>query len=161
MHQNLKDALEDFKKNKLPPPPELKCPHCGKPMSIGPVRVNFSSFNTDGSLDARFEVAYPCPEKNKEYYVTRAYYTRYPDRGWHPTGGGGSCYIATAAYGTPLHHDLDILRNFRDKHLPSCLIDLYCKSSPPIADFIKDKDWLRFLCRQPIRLIVKLYGRVV
>lgn len=161
MHQNLKDAIEDFKKNKLPPPPELKCPHCGNLMTISPIRIDYSSFNTDGGLNARFEVNYHCPEKCKVYYIARAYDSRSPIRNWHPTGGGGSCYIATAAYGTPLHHDLDTLRAFRDKDLPSYLVNLYYKSSPPIATFIKDKDWLRFLVRQPIRLAVKILGRVV
>ena len=51
------------------------------------------------------------------------------------------CFIATAAYGTPMASEIQILRSFRDKYLlttPSgqAFVDLYYKVSPPIADFV-------------------------
>jgi hypothetical protein len=53
----------------------------------------------------------------------------------------GPCFIATAAYGSPLHPHLDILRDFRDTYLmPSRfgqkLVGLYYKYSPYVAELI-------------------------
>ena len=70
------------------------------------------------------------------------------------TSGGGLDTIFRVTYYC-IHEDLDTLRRFRDNCLPKDLVTLYYKTSPPIANFIKEKDWLRFLVRQPIRLIVK------
>lgn len=53
-------------------------------------------------------------------------------------GGGGGCFIATAAYGTPLANDIDTLRIFRDHYLLTNVFgtifsDSYYRLSPPLA----------------------------
>jgi hypothetical protein len=63
------------------------------------------------------------------------------------------CFIATAAYGTPLHEDLDVLRDFRDVYLMTNQIgraftDIYYSTSPPIADVIRDNEGLRTIVRK-------------
>jgi len=67
-------------------------------------------------------------------------------------GGGGSggrgCFIATAAYGSPLEQDVVILRKFRDEYLEKTplgkeLIELYYKYSPPIAEKIARNSLLK------------------
>jgi len=63
-----------------------------------------------------------------------------------------TCFIATAAYGTSLEPDLDVLRDFRDSHLKgnvvgSRFVDGYYKVGPAAADFIEDRPLLRWYVR--------------
>ncbi len=63
-----------------------------------------------------------------------------------------ACFIATAAYGSPLHPHLDILRDFRDKYLmPNGfgrrLVKLYYRYSPGIANFIAEHKVLKAAVR--------------
>ena len=63
------------------------------------------------------------------------------------------CFIATAAYGTSLHEDIDVLRTFRDEYLMTNQIgrvftDIYYSTSPPIADLIRDNEGLRTIVRK-------------
>ena len=57
------------------------------------------------------------------------------------------CFIATAAYGTPLHADIDVLRDFRDEYMMTnpggkAFVNAYYTRSPPIADLIRDNEGL-------------------
>jgi hypothetical protein len=67
-------------------------------------------------------------------------------------GGGGGCFIATAAYGSPMQPYVRILREFRDKFLLNnifgkAFVNLYYKYSPPMADFIAEHANLRVIVR--------------
>lgn len=67
-------------------------------------------------------------------------------------GGGGGCFIATAAFGSALQPQVALLRQFRDQMLlPNALgqafVQFYYTYSPPIADFIAAHEGLRAIVR--------------
>jgi len=62
------------------------------------------------------------------------------------------CFIATAAYGTPMADEIEILRQFRDEYLITnplgqALVDLYYSISPPIANLITEHPRLKPIVR--------------
>ena len=62
--------------------------------------------------------------------------------------GGGGCFIATAAYGSPLHPYLKYLRDFRDTYLMTnnpgrAFVHQYYRYSPPVAQYIAGRPLLR------------------
>jgi hypothetical protein len=64
----------------------------------------------------------------------------------------GDCFIATAAFGSPLEHHVQVLRDLRDLYLLTssmgkAFVALYYKFSPPIADFIAKNEALRAAVR--------------
>jgi hypothetical protein len=63
-----------------------------------------------------------------------------------------TCFIATAAYGSPMAKEIEILREFRDEYLLTnpqgqALVDFYYKVSPPLAQFITEHPSLKPIVR--------------
>ncbi len=84
-----------------------------------------------------------------------------------PAGGGGGgggdggsgCFIATAAFGSPLVPQVQILREFRDRYLVSnpagrVFVTLYYDLSPPLAAVIARSETLRALVREALAPII-------
>jgi hypothetical protein len=78
-------------------------------------------------------------------------------------GGGGFCFIATAAYGTEMAKEVVVLKRFRDEHLLKnsagrAFVRWYYRHSPPVADFIRDKGILKAAVRvglKPLLWIIR------
>lgn len=93
------------------------------------------------------------------------------------TGGGvltgasftppsSGCFIATAAYGTPMAEEVQSLRAFRDQYLLTippgqAFVNLYYKLSPPMADFITEHPSLKPIVRAGLVPVVALSTIVV
>ena len=78
--------------------------------------------------------------------------------------GGGGCFIATAAFGTPFAKEINVLRNWRDDWLiknkiGSIVVQLYYKFSPPIANNIRISKTKRYWTRKLLTPFIKILSR--
>ena len=86
---------------------------------------------------------------------------------WVWTVEPSPCFIATAAYGTALHEDIDVLRDFRDEYLmpnPAgrSFVKIYYTTSLPLANVIKENKGLRTAVREGlVKPLVHITGMFV
>jgi len=78
--------------------------------------------------------------------------------GENPDTSSG-CFIATAAYGTPMAEEVGSLCKFRDDVLLKYpagreFVKFYYATSPPIADFIRNKPGLKAMVREALKPLV-------
>lgn len=83
-----------------------------------------------------------------------------------PGSGGGGCFIATAAFGSPLSEEVQILSQMRDRYLLQSaigrrLVGFYYKKGPAIADYISDKEYVKGIVRAMLKPLVKVCQKVL
>lgn len=71
----------------------------------------------------------------------------------------GGCFIATAAYGTEMEPEVEMLREFRDERLlpnplGKKLVDFYYSVSPPIAHYIEKNEVAKNLTRRVLSPVI-------
>jgi len=81
-------------------------------------------------------------------------------------GGSSGCFIATAAFGSPMHPKVYSLRLFRDAYLLTnwlgrVFVSTYYQLSPPVADVIAQHEWMRTAVRMLLYPVVELVRMVV
>jgi len=94
-------------------------------------------------------------------------------------GGGGAgsafsaasdgisyCFIATAAYGTPMAEEVQVLREFRDAYILKSemgreFVKHYYRHGPSVAKFIWDKPILKALVRYLLKPVIRITKMVV
>jgi hypothetical protein len=79
---------------------------------------------------------------------------------------GTGCFVATAAFGTPLEGKIDALRAFRDTCLMKsaagrAFVKAYYQHGPPIARAIAEREWLRGVVRVLLLPLVGMVSLVV
>jgi hypothetical protein len=71
------------------------------------------------------------------------------------------CFVATAAWGTPLAEEIGVLRRLRDRELLShapgrVLVAGYYRLGPPLARVMREQPWLRAVVRSALGPLVEL-----
>lgn len=79
--------------------------------------------------------------------------------GFPPLAESGGCFIATAAYGSPLAPQVSLLRAWRDRYLKPnppgrVVVRVYETVSPPIADVLRRVEPLRAMVRWALAPVI-------
>ena len=74
---------------------------------------------------------------------------------------GGGCFIATAAFDSPMALEVQYLCKFRDEYLTTNpfgkkLVEIYYTYSPPFARYIETRAWVKSIVQRILRPIVFL-----
>ena len=98
---------------------------------------------------------------NDDYSITANFEEQEP-----PMTPYTGCFIATAACGTPMAEEIQVLREFRDEHLLTnalgqTFVNLYYRLSPPIAAFIAEYPGLKPIVRGGLVPLVAVCGAVL
>jgi len=103
------------------------------------------------------EVLYYPQETADKIYQTLKYKSEHPKEGIIANEG---CFIATAAFGTPMAQEINTLRRFRDSKMAPNLIGryfitLYYNASPPLARVIARSKNMKAFVRLNLKPIIR------
>ncbi len=137
--------------------PNILCPICGLPMAIkGREEVETTSRGLRKKTTKKVpHLIYQCAQDKTEFKLNL-----------ERRGGGGGCFIATAAYGTSTAHEINVLRSFRDNVLMKessgrSFISFYYRVSPTIAKMIAKSRVLKFATRALLAPVIKVVKRAI
>ena len=76
------------------------------------------------------------------------------------------CFIATAAFGSLIEPRVVVLREFRDRHLMTSeagrrFVEFYYTYSPPVAEYIAEKGWLKALVRNLLLPVIGIVSLIL
>ncbi|MEM4188388.1 MAG: CFI-box-CTERM domain-containing protein [Candidatus Hadarchaeum sp.] len=135
--------------------PTILCPMCGLPMEIkGRKEVEKTARTLRGKTTRKIpHLVYQCAKDKTEFNLNLE-------------RRGGGCFIATAAFGTSMAHEINVLRSFRDNYLMResagrSFISLYYRVSPTVAKLISRSRALKFITRMLLLPIVKAVQRTL
>lgn len=140
---------------------KTKCPYCGRYFNAPRWSVGWKVWYCPYCREIFGETPY-CTSKT----ISRRIGTNYE---WGEAiaekyAGPPSCFILTAAYGSPLATEINIFRRWRDeilsqKMIGKLLVSAYYRISPSIAKFIAKSNTRRWIVRilvKPLILLLKL-----
>jgi hypothetical protein len=135
--------------------PTILCPMCGLPMEImGREDVEKTSRSFRGKITRKIpHLVYQCVKDKTEFHLNLE-------------RRGGGCFIATAAFGTSMAHEINVLRSFRDNYLMResagrRFITVYYRTSPTIAKMIDKSKILKLLTRAMLAPVIKTVQRAL
>jgi len=120
--------------------------------------TQWSFYDNPADLYQAFTILYDGGENN--YTLAVAADPNPPTPSSEDEGGGG-CFIATAAFGSPLAKEVTFLKSFRDNFLLKnslgrSFVKFYYKFSPSLADYLRKHESLKTTAR--LTLIPIVYG---
>lgn len=122
---------------------------------------NFTDFEVPSATELRYRVKALAGLSSSPYTnIVQINPPAAPDQR-SSSGSDSRCFIATAAWGTPLASEVIHLRRLRDQILLPApfgrqLVETYYRLSPPVAAYISRHDWLRPLVRGLLRPLIWL-----
>lgn len=131
-----------------------KCPECGDSnIWQGGIRkgIVFTLLKCD-NCETVWAIDESWPEKSVHH---QSWWTLSHERDLERQEKSESCFIATAAYGTPKAQEIDQLRDLRDEillqnRIGRIFVDLCYRYTPPVADWIAKKEWRQSAVRTVI-----------
>jgi hypothetical protein len=163
-------------------PPD--CNDSNKDVYPGAHEICANSRDDDCDGDVDEDTCEDCPDEDGDGFSPRGGFcgrkdcddtnaARYPGAQENPNDGIDSncnglddCFIATAAFGTPMDDRITVLRDFRDQVLlPNWIgnrfVQFYYRTSPPIAAFIERHQFLKSVTRVCLVPVVEVASFLV
>lgn len=137
------------------------CPHCGESVlsEQGQLRIRLFVKETEHGP----EQAFGCPKCQKEWDPGQ--FTSKPANAQAPAAKG-ACFVATAAFGSAMQPEVELLRRFRDERLAShaagmLFIRIYNVVGPRLAGQVRRSPLCRSIARAAIRAVCVVLRRGV